>query len=603
MIYAVLRKGRFEMRFIKQPKSLRNRLVLYFTLVILFIAISINIFYYYSSRRSLEQNMILNAKSTNLYIIDNINKQLKSVEQLSDWLFLNKNLDKLIYGNSLTASNFINLFDAQDFINYQVLNSPVGKYISSLIYMRNSQIDIRTGEDAQQIDKFSIQETEWFKSGIEARGRVRWGSVIENPAVQKNEKYILPLVRQIKNTITDEAEGWCMLGFKPSLISDVFTRFITEPEDSLMVVDSRGICIAHKDKEQIARNLSQDESVGRILGKENGYFMANTGNQKRLVVYNSFPDTDWMIIYSISYSQFDTQNRLLRDITLTAITISVIFSIVLTFFLSLNLTRPLRHIFKRLEDISSGVFKRDAALEGEDEMGILGKGINEMAGNIQKLLDRVIKEETEKRKLELKVLQNQVNPHFLYNTLNSIKWMATVQRAGGVADMISALGRLLRNIARGTDEKITLKEELTLLDDYLCIQDARYKGRIEVQYRIADERLYQYRILKFTLQPVVENAIFHGIEPKKGMGLINIEAFEEENEMVLVVTDNGVGMSGEQIKNLFLKPDDNARGLSGIGVKNVDRRIKITYGEQYGLKIESSEGAYTKVRINIPKEE
>ena len=256
------------------------------------------------------------------------------------------------------------------------------------------------------------------------------------------------------------------------------------------------------------------------------------------------------------------------------------------------------------KEIAAGNFYEDPSIEGEDELGTLGHGINEMAVNIRNLLNQVVKDEQEKRRLELEVLQNQVNPHFLYNTLNSLKLMATIQKADGIKEMVSALGRLLMNISKNTSEKISLEEELSLLDDYVHIQNIRYKGKIKLEYHIENQADLNSKIIKFTLQPIVENAIFHGIEPKKDAGRIKIFITCADDDYIMIcIEDDGVGITQEQIKSILTSlPVKKTRVLSGIGIKNVDERLKLVYGQQFGLSIESELGRYTRVYLKIPRE-
>lgn len=209
-----------------------------------------------------------------------------------------------------------------------------------------------------------------------------------------------------------------------------------------------------------------------------------------------------------------------------------------------------------------------------------------------------------RNKLEFKVLQNQINPHFLYNTLNSIKWMATLQKNTPIRDMTGALGRLLQNISKGTAVKIPIYEEMSVLDDYILIQNVRYNGKIQVRYHITDKDITQAYILKFTIQPIIENAIFHGIEPKGEEGRIDIILERENNAILIHVADDGVGMNPEQIEAVLSGKQEieHKRGLNGIGIRNIRDRIQMTYGKEYGLFIDSVPGEYTKVTIKIPYE-
>ena len=188
------------------------------------------------------------------------------------------------------------------------------------------------------------------------------------------------------------------------------------------------------------------------------------------------------------------------------------------------------------------------------------------------------------------LLQSQVNPHFLYNTLNSVHWMAVVQKNTGIEKMVKSLVSLLKNISKGVSDKITLADELALLEDYINIQSIRYMGAFEYVCKVPEE-LQQYRIIKFTLQPLVENAIFHGIVPKGAFGVVTVDAFEEENFLVVTITDDGTGMTEDTVKTL-LRPRENrdrsSSSMAGIGIANVHRRLRLSYGKGAGLSVERS---------------
>ena len=201
------------------------------------------------------------------------------------------------------------------------------------------------------------------------------------------------------------------------------------------------------------------------------------------------------------------------------------------------------------------------------------------------------------------MLQAQINPHFLYNTLDSIKWIATVQKNTGIVQVVTALSSLLKNMAKGFNEKVTLRQELDFLENYIVIEKIRYIELFDVETQVDDEALYQAKIIKLTLQPIVENSIFSGIEPSGRFGLIRIHAWQEGTSLCVSVEDNGIGIEPENIEKLLTDTSKITKStMSGIGLPNVDRRLKLVYGEEYGLSIESEPGQYTRVTIRLPLE-
>jgi two-component system sensor histidine kinase YesM len=208
----------------------------------------------------------------------------------------------------------------------------------------------------------------------------------------------------------------------------------------------------------------------------------------------------------------------------------------------------------------------------------------------------------QRKNAEITMLQSQINPHFLYNTLESIQWMAKIQKNTGIVKITRCLISLLRNMAKSVGEKISLGEELALLNDYVELQSIRYMDAFEVVNNIP-ESYNHYAIIKFSIQPLVENAIFHGVVPSGKNGTITINAIEDGNDLLITVTDDGIGIEPPELRKLSDRMEStSSKGLTGIGLSNVNNRYKLSYGEQYGLTFESESGQYTKVIMRFPKE-
>ena len=294
---------------------------------------------------------------------------------------------------------------------------------------------------------------------------------------------------------------------------------------------------------------------------------------------------------------------------LIALGIAIILglSFLMQHWLEQVITRPVEALQKRIEAVGSGSFAPDRTVEWNNELGDIGRGINQLAEDVDSLMARRVEDERRKQELEYRMLQNEVNPHFIYNTLNSIRWMATIQHAPGIAEMVTAFARLTKSISKGTQKLVPLQEELALLNDYFTIQQYRYGGDLEIEVsRIEDERLCRDCLIpRFTLQPLVENAIFHGLEPKGGHGsvLLDISTDPDTGDVLLRITDDGVGMPPELVAHLLDEPAEGAEKAEKfrhVGLWNVNRRIRYSFGEGYGLTIESEEDVGTEVTIRLP---
>ena len=249
--------------------------------------------------------------------------------------------------------------------------------------------------------------------------------------------------------------------------------------------------------------------------------------------------------------------------------------------------------------VEKGNFAHAAlAVREENEIGHLSRNFNMMTEEIQNLMEQRDREQQIKRKSELKALQSQINPHFLYNTLDSIIWMAEWGKNQEVVRMTSSLAKLLRRSISNEQEVVTVAEEVEYTETYLTIQKMRYKDKLEYEILVEPE-VMQEKVIKLILQPLVENAIYHGIKYKEGKGLIRIRGFRQEEQMILLVQDDGKGMEAEALAHIFEKHTRDTRS-NGVGLNNVNERIQLYYGEEYGISFHSSPGAGMEAVITLP---
>lgn len=321
------------------------------------------------------------------------------------------------------------------------------------------------------------------------------------------------------------------------------------------------------------------------------------------IVTRPLSTSGWYISEYVDETELSQSVRgILFSIMLIVIAASSVIGIFLSYFLSKTVNAPVRQLQSRMKRIEEGDFSRDLSTEWEHELGDIGKTINDLSENVLLLMNQKLEDERQKKDYEYRMLQSQINPHFLYNTLNSIKWMATIQNSPGIAEMTTSLSRLLKDISKGTTNLVSIKHELSLINDYFIIQQYRYGGAITLSIDIDDESLISCQILKFTMQPIVENAIFHGIEPKGTTGTITIHIYQDNAQDIHIdITDDGVGMSPELTASLLEKESPAASSLfKEIGISNVHKRLQYEFGNKYGLSIVSEQGKFTTISILLP---
>ncbi len=362
------------------------------------------------------------------------------------------------------------------------------------------------------------------------------------------------------------------------------------------IMDKKGNIVYHPQQQLIYSGLKSEQTD--ILTKAGDGTLV-----KKNVIYSirSLDNCDWRIV-GVSYIDelVTVKVKGAMQILLVMIAFVLVTVFLSSFLLTHMISHPIQNLVKAMKD-----FEADAEefsyqpVHGSKEMIALSDSFGHMVGRIQDLMEKVRREEITLRKTELKALQAQINPHFLYNTLDAIGWMCEEERSQDAVEMVNALARLFRiSISKG-HELIPIGKEVEHARSYLMIQNFRYKNQFTYSFDIEEECL-PYLCNKITLQPIIENAIYHGINRMVDEGEIRIRIYGEGDDIVFSVSDNGVGMSKEQCGNILKsEPGDQ----TGIGIKNVNDRIKIYFGEEYGITIESEPDEGTCVSIRMPKVE
>ena len=280
--------------------------------------------------------------------------------------------------------------------------------------------------------------------------------------------------------------------------------------------------------------------------------------------------------------------------------ILVMLTVIVTYLITAGILRPVRVLYDATQKVSEGDLSARANIHSRDEIEILANGFNDMAENMQILVRKTKDDEQKMRQLDLRLLQEQINPHFLYNTLDTIVWLIECNKADQAVDMVVTLSNFFRLVLSKGKEIISLREEQQHIRSYLEIQEMRYRDILEYDIEI-DQDLYGYQILKLTLQPLVENALYHGIKYKRAKGHIQISAEKEGEVLHLIVSDDGIGMDEKELEQLQKEIERPCSETEkGFGLANVNERIRMYFGADYGMKIESEKGKGTIVELTIP---
>ncbi|MBU5485861.1 sensor histidine kinase [Clostridium sp. MSJ-11] len=357
-------------------------------------------------------------------------------------------------------------------------------------------------------------------------------------------------------------------------------------------------------KEELNNQYISSESLNTIIEdaeiKNSGTVaLKNLSNNDTTVFFSSVPYTeDWLLCIMIENSMIHEQTNSIINLTIVMGIILLLTATLLAIAISGSIVKPIQRLKENMVEVSNGNLHSYYKIEHNDEISILGQVFNKMVADIKNLINQVYQVQAQKRSTELKALQSQINPHFLYNTLDTVQWKALEYDAFEVADMINSLSGFFRISLSDGKEFITITDEAEHVKSYLEIQKMRYKDKISYHIDV-DDSVEQYLIPKLIIQPLVENSIYHGLKLRKQNGTIYINISTEEGYLIIQVIDNGLGMDSEQLtilrKNLAQSIESDHYGLY-----NINERLKLAFGEKYSIIIESEFEIGTKVLLKIP---
>lgn len=443
-----------------------------------------------------------------------------------------------------------------------------------------------------------IDRQEWFHSALSLPGSLFFIPPHVQNLFEDKHDWVVSLSRCITFYRNGKGvRGVLLVDLNFKAIEQLCRRVSLGRRGYIYIVDSEGNIVYHPQQQLIYMGLKY-ENNDDILKHSYGTFMQEFGGDRRLVTVKTVNYTGWKIV-GISYmDELVAAKRDIYNYVWFIVITGIIFIIAIFSVISAKISQPIKELEKSMKLVEEGNFDINIDVRGEDEVVELSRTFNIMVSRIRELMDQILVEQEAKRKSDLNALQAQINPHFLYNTLDSIVWMAENGKSQDVITMVTALARLFRiSISKGKDI-ISVEQELEHARNYMIIQKIRYKNKFSFEIN-ADKEAITHKTLKLILQPIIENSIYHGIEYMVDEGLIKINVRTTEDKLIYEISDNGLGMKQEVLENILSFKSKNTGG-SGVGVKNVHERIQLSYGKEYGLAIESELEEGTTVTITIP---
>ena len=410
----------------------------------------------------------------------------------------------------------------------------------------------------------------------------------------------ISLFKTVKNPDNfAEDIGYLKLNFNKTLIEDIITKINSLPNTISYIINSEGIIICSSENTDDIKFLTDLDKI-QSYSTTNSFITTSHNSKKLYIKSSSIDKTDWYLVTILPESSVIAKINSQRIYLFLILIVCGGTSIALAFYFVNSINKRLSKVISGMRCVQSGDFNHFIENDGNDELGELIDSYNYMIGKMSILIEEQYKLGKSVKNAELKALQSQINPHFLYNTLDMINWMSYKKMNKEISVAVNTLAKFYKLSLNKGKDLVSIKDELQHSNLYVNIQNMRYNNRISLRINV-DEQIYNYLIPKITLQPILENAINHGILGKgEGNGLISILGYSTNSDIVLIIADDGIGIKEDKL-NLLLSNNLSSVIGSGYGLKNINKTIKLLYGENYGLSFESNYGYGTKVKITIPK--
>ena len=546
---------------------------------------------YHRFKLASDKSAVANTEMTVESTIDRLNSSLLDLRQISDAANYN-----IVQEYDISSQEFTRQFS-------MLYETNVDKIQSLALYGYDGKL-IESEPVATVKDNVKVDDQKWYQNARSEIENIHFSTPhVQNLFNDGTFRYhrVVSLSRSVDiNDGSTSGSGVLLVDMKYSVLEDMLDRINETSSGIYYYLCSRdGEIIYHPRWTEINRGFFKEEN-NKAASYEDGIYEIKTDGQKENVVVGSVAYTGWKLIGVVPESVQETSINKFRYYIITTILILVMMLLQVNRFISRKISRPIRELDESVKAYEAGAMP-DIYIGGSAEIRHLGYSVQKSYEQIETLMKEIIQQQTERRKSELDALQSQINPHFLYNTLESITWMIEAQRNNEAVVMISELAKLLRvSLSRGKTI-ISIEDELQHGRSYMNIQRVRYKERFKVEFLI-DEEIKDYCIVKLVIQPLLENAIYYGVGnmDEDDDGQILVRGEKKGEDIYNSIEDNGMGMPEDIRDNILTDNSKVPKHGSGVGVINVHSRIRLMFGPEYGLEVYSELDEGTKVVIHIP---
>lgn len=588
-----------------KPKKLAFKIPFAYFLVILFTVGLSYLVLNQISANSAQKKINEASLQTITSIRTNVDLMIENVNNYSKMIFSDHNLQDLLRQGDVYSN-----LQTQSKVSAYLYNMMQAVPIIDSVYIYDNS-GHRFSVGTQELPTFmeaNIEEAPWYDQVVRNKGRymlrLEPGRPVSAGAAGQGEGNMVSFIRLIRDLDNTSPLGVLVMNIKDEAFVQAYSNLLNQSSMQIAILDEHDQTIVadstDDQSESVLRELlaTNGELLQRHFEQSNSGFLAmNMGSKEYTVTYLSGGENNWKFVSVSPHDVMESRNKSLVLLALVLLIINGTIFFVSSFIISRSIIKPIQKLLRSMSKATSGSFIKVNVEPGSFELEQLYNGYNHMIEQIDQLLKRMIEEQKTIRKAELNALQSQIKPHFLYNTLDSITSLALSGQNEAVCDLIEALGSYYRvSVSRGQDV-ITVGEEVEMVRNYLKIQQVRYQDVFEVRFDI-EEECCMFPIPKLVLQPLVENSLYHGIRPKGKKGIIRIKASMIEGAVNLSISDDGVGMSAEEIEQI-LRTERKGQ-IRSFGLWGTMERLRIYYGDEDCIHIESKPGRGTTITLTIP---
>ncbi|MGO4545483.1 sensor histidine kinase [Paenibacillus sp. 2TAB23] len=583
--------------------SIKNKIFIANILIIVVFISTQSYFANTISQKAIIEKEINNSSRELVLIKNNLQTLVSTIEDYSKILASDYRLQNVLY-NDFLLNNEFNASKRVEGLNNLSMKKTLSETISNIVEPNTKikAVSILTSNqhwvDVGFADNAYASRIFGDSYGADDQSYLPiWTGLIKFGFLYEGEDSVFAVSKTVIHKDTGKRIGSIFLYVKETTIASIYEEGENKGGE-FYIVDSAGRIISSQNKALLYRDFKEAVSISIPDNSKDASFTQSSGSQEMLLFTQRFEPLKWTIVSAIPMDNLSSDRKEINQLILGIGAACLLLALIVSFLLSRSITRPIFQLAKTMREIRTGKMQVRSSYQSKDEIGYLSEGFNNLMDRIEALMAENVEKQRTKAEIEFKLLQSQVKPHFLYNTVETIISLIKLGLGKQAIQAAQYMANFYKISLSDGNDIISIGEEMRLTESYLEIQQLRYVEYMEYTMEIDDE-IMTYSIPKLTLQPIVENAIYHGLKLKKEKGIIRIIGRRCGNNVEIEIYDNGAGMHKNQTK-VIMAGSGAFDEAGGFGIRSVSNRIRMLYGDRYGLQVESEYGVYTKIIIVLP---